>query len=302
MNREGHSDDVLTVAEMIAGRENEKSDDRLTLAEALGRKEGIFVAIPNIGATISTPLSYLISALNFKTVDVNEPYFFKVFMPNDVTPVEYARNVCVQEFLKDPYYKRLWFLDADVIPPANALDLLNCPDEGIVSGMTMIWNCEDVGKDGTYVPPSMKINGFKWLRKDDNFQSMVPPRNSTGFHCDAAGAAALVIKREVFDAVGSPWFRTLRDPLGRMLRGEDLDFCRRAALKGHRVWYRPDVAFGHRKFIDLLEVTKYGVYLMKQLSDRIHAGGAVPNIYLPGEKPKQDAPAPANLEVVSNVG
>lgn len=300
IDRVARGKDVRTVQDMIAGREEERSADQVSLAEALSRKEGIFVAIPNIGATISTPLAYLISALNFQTVDINSPYFFKVFMPNDVTPVEYARNVCVQEFLSDPYYKRLWFMDADAIPAGNALDLLNSPDEAIVSGMTMIWNCEELTPEGTYRPPTMKINGFRWKRKEDTFESLVPPRGSTGFHCDAAGAACLLIKRQVFEDVGSPWFRTLRDPMGRMLRGEDLDFCRRAMLKGHRVWYRPDVAFGHRKFIDLLEVTKYGVYLMKSLSDRIRGGAEVPSIYLPGEKHQGPPPnAPANLEVVA---
>src|SRR3972149_2539557 len=88
--------------------------------EILSRKTGVMVAIPNIQAHINTALAIWLIQLSYKTIDAECPWFFKIHVPNDYTPVEYARNMCVREFMKDPFYKRLWFIDSDMIPPNNA--------------------------------------------------------------------------------------------------------------------------------------------------------------------------------------
>lgn len=270
-----------------------------SVEEIMARKEGIFVAVPNIGSEIATPLAMWINSLAFITIDQDSPYFFKVFLPNDLTPVEYARNECVKEFLSDPYYKRLWFVDADVVPPNNALELLESP-AAIASGMTYIWHCEHVKPSGEYVPPEMNIHGYNYIKKTNNFQSLVPPRSNVMFECDAAGCACLVVKREVFEAVPEPWFRTLRDGYGKTLRGEDLDFCKRANDKGYRVSYYPRVMFGHQKTIDLQQVLRYGISCMKNVADKIRAGAEPPIIEFNKGK-ASPTPMPANFEVVKHV-
>jgi len=235
----------------------------------LAKKTGVFIAVPNMGGTITTPLSTWINCLAYRTIDAENPHFFKVHAPTDLSPVEYARNACVREFLKDPFYKKLWFIDADMIPPTNAFDLLD-HDEDIVSGMTYIWSSGMVNQQGSYVPPKMKINAFDYRPGHEDFISKIPAPDNRSFYCDAAGAACMVIKREVLENMPEPWFRTVRDPYGAGLRGEDLDFCKRAKdLLGTKVLYMPSVQFGHMKKIDLAEVTKYGLASMRNIIDQV---------------------------------
>lgn len=270
--------------------------------EILRKKIGIMVAIPNMGSKICTPLMMWIQSLDFKTIDAACPYFFKVFMPNDCSPVEYARNQCVRAFLADPFWKKLWFIDADMNPPFNALDLLDY-DAPIVSGLTYIWHGEDWRGDGTYRPPYMKINAFDYQPESEDFKSKLPPRDARVFECDAAGSACLVIRRDVLEDMPEPWFRTPRDPYGQTLRSEDLDFGLRCMRSGRRTLYVPKVQFGHIKEVDLSHITKYGMASLRTVIDQIKALppeqqiAALPDIRFPGE-PEKEQVGPKSLAIV----
>lgn len=274
-----------------------------TLDEILKTKTGVMVAIPNMGAEISTPLVHFISSLTFRTIDPDCPYFFKVIMPNDLSPVEYARNHCVKEFLKDEFYKRLWFMDSDMYPPGNVMDLLEF-SEPMVSGMTYIWTGEKLDSDGFYRPPGLKINAFKWRPESKDFISLVPNPTGDAFYCDAAGAACLIVNREVFLDVPEPWFRVPRDPYGAALRSEDLEFSRMATARGHKLIYVPKVQFGHIKQVDLRQVLNYGlsstrgiVNSLKGKMDQKHAA-MLPDIRFAGERPAPTPAAPKDFELI----
>lgn len=269
--------------------------------DILKKKTGVLVCIPNMKSNTNTALTIWLQALAFKTIDINCPWFFKIHMPNDLVPVEWARNQCVREFMRDEYFKRLWFIDADVIPPANALDVLDS-DNHIVAGMTYIWAHEKVGEDGVYVPPHLRINGFNYRPEHDDFMSLVPNPKGDPFTCDAAGMSATVLSRELLEDMPEPWFRTPRNPYGQMLRGEDLDFCRRANERGYNVTYMPRVTFGHIKEIDIKQISKYGMAAVRQVVDGVKAGGKLPEIVFPGEKVEdlnQAADTPQSLEFIN---
>jgi hypothetical protein len=266
--------------------------------EILSRKTGVMIAIPNIQAHINTALAIWLIQLSYKTIDAECPWFFKIHVPNDYTPVEYARNMCVREFMKDPFYKRLWFVDSDMIPPNNALDLLTY-DDPIVSAMTYIWACEGPDKEGFYQPPRMKINAFDYRPQTEDFLSKLPAPDNRVFYCDAVGSACVVIHKSVLEAMPEPWYRTVRDPYGETLRSEDLDFCRRWTMQSEKkVLYVPSVQFGHAKLVDLRQVTTYGLSSMRNVIDRVRAAPndqlaemqkALPIITFVGEKPKVEA-------------
>ena len=270
--------------------------------EILKKKIGVMVAIPNLGSKIVTPLLMWIQSLDYKSIDTECPYFFKVFMPNDCFPVEYARNQCVRAFLADPFWKKLWFVDSDMNPPVNALDLLDY-DEPVVSGLTYIWTSEQWKDEGVYRPPYMKINAFDYQPETDDFQSKLPPKDARVFHCDAAGAACLVIRRDVLEEMPEPWFRTPRDPYGMTLRGEDLDFGLRCLRAGKRVLYVPKVQFGHLKEVDLSQICKYGMASLRTVVDGIkklppeQQIAALPDIRFPGE-PLPEQIGPKSLQIV----
>lgn len=277
--------------------------DTKTLEEIIRGKTGVMVAIPNMGAEISTPLVHFIAQLTFRTVDPECPWFFKVMMPNDLNPVEYARNHCVREFLKDEFYQRLWFIDSDMVPPTNVMDLLD-HDEPMVSGMTYIWTGEKVDSDGFYRPPGLKINAFTWRPESKDFISMVPKSTGDAFFCDAAGNASIVIKREVFLDVPEPWFRVPRDPYGAALRSEDLEFTRAATSRGHRLLYVPQVNFGHIKKVDLRQVLNYGLAatrgVLHNLKEKVgeEAAAKFPDIRFQGERPAPVPAVPRDFEIL----
>jgi hypothetical protein len=290
-------------------RPSDAPDMDAAAQEFLKSKTGIMVAIPNLDATVVNALSFWLIGLSYRTLDPDCPYFFKLHLPYGLTPVEYARNECVREFLKDPYYKKLWFIDADTIPPPNALDLLT-HDAPIVSGLCHIWAGGGPDQQGFYVPPRMKIHAFDYRPVQEDFLSKLPLMDGRAFYCDAAGAACMVIKRELLEEMPEPWFRTIRDAYGAGIRGEDLDFCRRAGLSGVKVLYDQNVQFGHIKKIDLADVVKYGIGArrnlvneLKALPDEkiIAAVRALPDVHFSGEK-KEDEPAveiPKTLHVLA---
>ena len=279
--------------------------DEIQMADILAKKTGVMVAIPNMESKITTPLALWLIQLSYRTVDAECPWFFKIYVPNDLTPIEWARNQCVREFLRDPYYKRLWFVDSDMLPPGNALELLD-HDDPIVSGMSYIWSSENVDAEGFYRPPYMKINAFNYRPEHQDFMSLVPERDGRAFYCDAAGCAFMVIRRELLEDMPEPWFRYPRDPYGRGLRGEDMDFCLRVKELGGRVLYIPKVQVGHIKPTDLKQVVNYGIATMRETAeglrkiarDKVHA--ALQKIRFPGEKPakEDEAVRPLTLAVV----
>ena len=270
--------------------------------DILRNKTGIMVAIPNMASKIITPLMMWIQSLDFKTVDIACPYFFKIFLPSDHQPIEYARNQCVRAFLADPYWKKLWFIDSDMNPPFNALDLLDY-DAPIVSGLTYIWHGEQWKDDGSYRAPYMKINAFDYQPETDDFKSKLPPHDARVFECDAVGSACVVIRRDVLEDMPEPWYRTPRDPYGRTLRSEDLDFGLRAMRRGYKTLYVPKVQFGHLKEVDLAHICKYGMYAVRTMVDTIRELpedeqlAALPDIRMPGDK-DEDRAGPKSLALI----
>jgi hypothetical protein len=61
------------------------------------------------------------------------------------------------------------------------------------------------------------------------------------FEVDAAGSAGMLIRREVLDAIGDPWFRSS----GGVVLNEDVTFCADARKLGYRVFATADATMGH---------------------------------------------------------
>lgn len=61
------------------------------------------------------------------------------------------------------------------------------------------------------------------------------------FEVDAAGSAGMVVRREVLDRIGDPWFRST----GGVVLNEDVTFCSDARTHGFRVFATADVTMGH---------------------------------------------------------
>lgn len=129
----------------------------------------------------------------------------------------------------------LLFLDADVVPTADALTRLLARNVAIVSGV--YYERFPVLVDGQVVfPVAASLNGEK-LFDDD-----VLPTHGL-LPVTSAGAGCLLIRREVFAAIGQPYFRCGQIDPERL--GEDSDFCLRAAACGIPTHLDCTVRVGH---------------------------------------------------------
>jgi hypothetical protein len=61
------------------------------------------------------------------------------------------------------------------------------------------------------------------------------------FEIDAAGSAGMLIRREVLDRIGDPWFRST----GGVILNEDVTFCADARALGYRLFASADATMGH---------------------------------------------------------
>ncbi len=116
------------------------------------------------------------------------------FMPAlGLQPVDHARNWLVDEFMKTDC-THMMFIDADTIPPHDALDKLVALKTPFASGLTPIINGNN-----------HSITKYNAVGEDDK---EIKP--DTGIHRSrGVGASCMLISREVFEKVGKPYFRFL---------------------------------------------------------------------------------------------
>lgn len=155
-------------------------------------------------------------------------------------PTDFARNQCVERFLRSSH-SHLLFIDSDVIPPDNCLEMLLQADRPICCGVYPLMLaqariCTSVAKrraDGTY----------------DFLQQL----EQEPFEVDAGGMGCCLIAREVFERLSYPWFHFAQGQ-GGQLTGEDVYFFEKAEGAGFKPWVVPSVQCGHMKTVDLLDV------------------------------------------------
>ena len=237
------------------------------------KKQGVLVCVPAGDGTVTVAIAHFMLVLSELSRVPEYPYRFGFFMPTEVRPVEYARNVCVGEFLKTEGMDRLWFIDADMLPDREAARVLDT-DADIVSGRAFAFS----EKDGV---PNLKLCCFRRNESGEaNFVTVAHPEDDPEkVELDGCGTANLVISRKVLedrrmwleskgegldgaehdclektDPWAPPVFRTIYAANGHRLRGEDIDFAWRAKQLGYSVAGNYAARTGHRKEVDLNKV------------------------------------------------
>lgn len=114
----------------------------------------------------------------------------------------------------------LFFLDDDILPPPNIVDLLLDADKPIIG-------CYINRDDG--LPIIFKKNGERWLDCPDEGV----------FECGRVGLGCMMIKTEVLKQLWYPWFFFKRDT-----NTMDSNFCDLAADSGISTWCNADARCG----------------------------------------------------------
>lgn len=172
-------------------------------------------------------------------------------------PIDVAHNRIIETFLSDKRLEWLLMVDADAtLHPKTLLRLLswNQPVVGALcftrhcpAGPTIYAGRREGDPEGYYVirvaetrawltaHPEMAVNQATVMepRPDD----ALAPVDFTGAHC-------LLVRRDVLEAVGSPWFERLL-PEGGHGTGADRDFCEKARRAGFPLYVDRSVLAGH---------------------------------------------------------
>lgn len=149
------------------------------------------------------------------------------------TMIDTARNNIVQLFLKENADFLLMIDDDMIFQQDSALKLLE-QDVDVVGCLAFKRRPDfdpcvyKKGKDKEYVPILPRI-----------FQEV-----------DVVGSSGLLVKREVFEKIGFPYFETGYDKTGkRFTKGNhfsvDFDFSLKAKEAGFKIFCDPGVSFGH---------------------------------------------------------
>ena len=132
-----------------------------------------------------------------------------------------ARNTCAQEALSNGS-DYLFFLDADIIAPANIVERLVSKEKDIIGGPCHY-------RVAPY-PPLLykkKGNSLEYVLETDVTEKRL-------YKADALGAGCLLINRRVLEKIGQPFF-DLR--IGEAWVGEDIYFSRKASENGFGLWF-----------------------------------------------------------------
>lgn len=141
-----------------------------------------------------------------------------------------GRNEAIRRFMS-PDHKWVWFVDDDnPIHPELLIWLLQ-RDVDVIQPMV-------VNRKPPYVPHAHRWNNGKL----DTIPWEELPLTGI-LECDGVGAGGMLIKREVLDALGDPWFKCgQQDPEHIQ---EDTTFCIEAQQLGFKIWVDLDHAIGH---------------------------------------------------------
>lgn len=218
----------------------------------------VFIAVPTYSGSVSMGVADFVGRCKEAECKYPNRFAFEwMYLPH-VQPVEYARNALVSGFLRSELsrFDWIWFVDDDMRPPRNALDLLSV-DAHIITGSTT-GLVRNPGVPDLFIEPA-------FLRQDNAFMPIAPDATVTApLQIDACGTSFTLFHRDVFAKTELPnddpkfaeagirtFFRTQRATNGALLLSEDIDFTWRAKQAGFTVALHPGVKVGHGKLLDV---------------------------------------------------
>lgn len=218
----------------------------------MSKKIKLYVAVPTTGTVVDSQV-YLLR-------DIEKLYQDKVEFVYPVGCVrrifhDYARNKMVEDFLaSDCDY--LWFLDSDITPPKQVLDLLVLHgDKWKVGGLTYPVFMKPPGSDILEVV----YTAYKYNESTGNLGLCGVPKQGLDM-LDGLATGCLFIHREVLEKLERPYFEFKFHEVDREVReGEDLGFCRKVSKLGYKFFTDFSMTCRHQKNVDLMDVNNYAI-------------------------------------------
>jgi len=183
-------------------------------------KPRVMIAVPNLGQ-LDTRL--VMKLLRWVSMPVNWEQA-TIVAPIGHIPHDSARNYCVDQFLQTDD-THLLFLDDDVVPPVDALELLLAADKDVISGLyPSEWYDNEAGR------LKKRNNVFSTIRDDGELVEATG--RGVGKITSCGGGCLLIKRRVVEELVQAPWFKFHYNERGLMDIGEDVDFGKKLKAAG----------------------------------------------------------------------
>lgn len=202
-------------------------------------KPRVTIAVPNLG-TIDTRL--MMRLLRWQAMPANWSEV-SIIAPIGHIPHDSARNYCIDQFLatEDEY---LLFLDADVVPPVDGLEMLLAAGKDAISGLyPSQWYDFDDSRMGK------RQNVFAGC--DPKTNELIPAVGKGVIQIKSCGGGCLLLSRRALEQVEAPYFAFHYNERGQMDLGEDIYFGRKLEAAGIPLYAHMGVQCNHVKTVVL---------------------------------------------------
>lgn len=195
----------------------------------MSMREKVAICIPHWGG-ISVKFAHTM----YSQALTKEEDFDKVLLTcAGILNLDTERNVLVQKALSDPNVTHILFIDSDCILEEyslnDAIRIMMDTNLSIVSGLYRVKQLHN----GKY-PYAM------WKKNNDGYETVDTWEGGNLIHCDTVGFGFIMIQREVFEKISSPWF--IWDNANK---GEDWSACEKFIAAGYRVDVLTDIKLSH---------------------------------------------------------
>lgn len=164
---------------------------------------------------------------------------------------ELSRNTLIEDHIHNAEadeWTHVYFIDTDVVPKHTCLNSLLALDADVCVGV---------------YPLFLLDKGFVWsvTDKDRNLFPMSGILPEEPFETKSAGAGCLLVRREVIEDIGWPYFKMIYQPKwengGEAIKSmEDMYFFDKVMDKGYKIIAEPKEICKHYNSIDLLSAFK----------------------------------------------
>lgn len=179
-------------------------------------KKSVFIAVPNTGNMRVELTSFLMSTIH-KCEFLSKTF---LFFPQK-RPIDANRNHIVEKFLESGF-DYLLMIDSDIAPASNVIEMIK-NDVKICSADIHAYR------------PEGRIRLA--LKKEKRGYSCAQINEDEVNEVDACGTGCLLVHRDVFEKIKTPYFKFQYDEKGALIKGEDFYFCDKARDEGFKINY-----------------------------------------------------------------
>jgi len=185
----------------------------------------ICIGIPTFGLIKSRTALALMNTIN-ENKDLD---FFPLFCHSGYIAENFNKIVRTAQ---DMLCSHIFFVEHDMIFPPSTIKKLLAHDKDVVG---TLYHCR-------YLPLTL-VNYF--FDENKKMVKEIPKIPDELFEAPIAPTGCLLVKTEVFEKTGRPYFPMEQEEDGTRSPTQDIGFCEKVRAAGMQVWIDPTIPVGH---------------------------------------------------------